>query len=62
MLLLADHYDDAHWTTLWWVRADGRARVLEDVTDHEAATRAATAGRALHPVPRAASLRAGGRA
>lgn len=34
--LLADHYDD-DWTTLWWVRADGRARVLGDVTDDEAA-------------------------
>jgi PPOX class probable F420-dependent enzyme len=28
--LLADHYDDADWTRLWWVRADGVARVLED--------------------------------
>jgi PPOX class probable F420-dependent enzyme len=27
--LLADAYDDADWTRLWWVRADGRARVLE---------------------------------
>jgi len=26
--LLVDHYDD-DWTSLWWVRADGRARVLE---------------------------------
>jgi PPOX class probable F420-dependent enzyme len=26
--LLADHYDDVDWTALWWVRADGRARVL----------------------------------
>jgi PPOX class probable F420-dependent enzyme len=25
--VLADHYDD-HWETLWWVRADGRARVV----------------------------------
>ncbi|NUW45135.1 TIGR03668 family PPOX class F420-dependent oxidoreductase [Nonomuraea rhodomycinica] len=25
--LLADHYDD-DWTRLWWVRADGTARVL----------------------------------
>jgi PPOX class probable F420-dependent enzyme len=28
--LLADHYDDADWSALWWVRADGRARVLDD--------------------------------
>lgn len=27
--LLADHYDDADWTALWWARADGAARVLE---------------------------------
>ena len=25
--VLADHYDD-DWRRLWWVRADGRARVL----------------------------------
>lgn len=27
--LLADHYDDTDWTALWWVRADGVARVVE---------------------------------
>ena len=27
--LLADQYDDADWDALWWVRADGSARVLE---------------------------------
>lgn len=26
--LLVDHYDD-DWTRLWWVRADGRATVVE---------------------------------
>ncbi len=26
--LLVDHYDD-DWTALWWVRADGRGRVLD---------------------------------
>lgn len=26
--LLVDHYDD-DWTRLWWVRVDGRARVVE---------------------------------
>ncbi|HEY7592636.1 MAG TPA: TIGR03668 family PPOX class F420-dependent oxidoreductase [Actinophytocola sp.] len=26
--LLADHYDEA-WDRLWWVRADGRARVAQ---------------------------------
>ena len=27
--LLADHYDDADWDALWWVRADGVARVVD---------------------------------
>jgi PPOX class probable F420-dependent enzyme len=27
--LLADHYDDSDWGALWWVRADGVARVLD---------------------------------
>jgi PPOX class probable F420-dependent enzyme len=27
--LLVDHYDDADWSALWWVRADGVARVLD---------------------------------
>jgi PPOX class probable F420-dependent enzyme len=27
--LLVDHYDDADWTALWWVRADGAARVMQ---------------------------------
>ncbi len=27
--VLADHYDD-DWTQLWWVRADGRASVVDD--------------------------------
>jgi len=26
--VLADAYDDADWSRLWWVRADGVARVL----------------------------------
>lgn len=26
--LLVDHYDDDDWGALWWVRADGNARVL----------------------------------
>jgi PPOX class probable F420-dependent enzyme len=28
--LLADHYDDERWERLWWVRADGEARIVED--------------------------------
>lgn len=35
--LLADHYDDADWSVLWWVRAEGRGRVLTDVAAPEAA-------------------------
>jgi PPOX class probable F420-dependent enzyme len=30
--LLVDHYDD-DWSALWWVRADGRARVLDAAPD-----------------------------
>jgi PPOX class probable F420-dependent enzyme len=30
--LLVDHYSD-DWSALWWVRADGRARVLEVAPD-----------------------------
>jgi len=26
--VLADHYDAVDWSALWWVRADGAARVL----------------------------------
>ena len=32
--MLVDHYDDADWSALWWVRIRGLARVvLADVTD-----------------------------
>ncbi|WP_241563795.1 TIGR03668 family PPOX class F420-dependent oxidoreductase [Nonomuraea polychroma] len=34
--LLADHYED-DWAQLWWVRADGLARVVEGGTEREAA-------------------------
>jgi PPOX class probable F420-dependent enzyme len=27
--LLVDHYDDADWDALWWVRAEGMGRVLD---------------------------------
>jgi PPOX class probable F420-dependent enzyme len=33
--VLADHYDDEDWSALWWVRADGSARVL-DLAEPEA--------------------------
>lgn len=35
--ILADYYDDEDWARLWWVRADGMARV---VTDGDEAMRA----------------------
>ena len=35
--LLADEYDDDDWTRLWWVRADGSARVLEPGCDESQA-------------------------
>jgi PPOX class probable F420-dependent enzyme len=34
--VLADHYEE-DWSALWWVRADGRARVLADMGLPEAA-------------------------
>jgi PPOX class probable F420-dependent enzyme len=34
--LLVDHYDD-DWATLWWVRADGRGRVVEVGPERERA-------------------------
>jgi PPOX class probable F420-dependent enzyme len=34
--LLVDHYED-DWERLWWVRADGRARIAEAGPDHERA-------------------------
>jgi PPOX class probable F420-dependent enzyme len=33
--MLVDHYEDADWGALWWVRADGHGRVL-DPNDSEA--------------------------
>src|SRR5256885_1875536 len=28
--MIVDHYDDADWTQLWWVRADGVGRIVTD--------------------------------
>ena len=28
--IIVDHYDDTDWSQLWWVRADGTARVVDD--------------------------------
>jgi PPOX class probable F420-dependent enzyme len=35
--LLVDHYDDEQWDRLWWVRADGRARVIDSGVEHTTA-------------------------
>jgi len=42
--LLADHYDD-DWTALWWVRADGTARLVEPDDAEAARARALLAAR-----------------
>jgi PPOX class probable F420-dependent enzyme len=36
--LLVDEYDD-DWSRLWWVRLDGRARLVDDATEAERAIR-----------------------
>ncbi len=38
--VLVDHYDDADWSALWWVRVDGRARVVGEGAAREAALNA----------------------
>lgn len=50
--LLVDHYEDTDWEALWWVRADGRGRVL-DAGDEEARA-AVDLLRARYPQQRAA--------
>ena len=40
--LLVDHYDD-DWTQLWWVRVDGRARVVDAGDERDAALAALAA-------------------
>jgi PPOX class probable F420-dependent enzyme len=50
--LLVDHYDDQDWDALWWVRADGRGRVLEP--DEREAQRAIALLSRRYPQQRAA--------
>ena len=50
--LLVDHYDDADWDALWWVRADGQGRVLEP--SEPEARRAVALLRQRYPQQRAA--------
>jgi PPOX class probable F420-dependent enzyme len=49
--ILVDHYDDDDWDALWWVRADGRGRVLEAGCDE--ARHAVELLRARYPQQRA---------
>lgn len=42
--LLADHYDE-DWSSLWWVRADGRGRVLAEDDPETRAAHALLAAR-----------------
>jgi PPOX class probable F420-dependent enzyme len=49
--VLVDHYDDADWSALWWVRADGCGRVLEP--DEAEALRAVSLLSARYPQQRA---------
>jgi PPOX class probable F420-dependent enzyme len=53
VILLADHYDE-DWEALWWVRADGRGRVL-DGADPEAVSAVARL-RARYPQQRATGV------
>ena len=52
--VLTDHYDD-DWRQLWWVRADGRARLLEPAAAEAATARELLAAR--YPQYRAAPPR-----
>ena len=57
--LLVDHYDERTGTALWWVRAEGRGRVVE--ADAPEARRAVELLRARYPQQRRRGRRAGGR-
>jgi PPOX class probable F420-dependent enzyme len=41
--LLVDEYDDADWSRLWWVRADGVAQIRTEAADRAAPLRALAA-------------------
>jgi len=41
--LLVDHYDDADWSALWWVRVDGTARVVDGGPERDRALAALVA-------------------
>jgi PPOX class probable F420-dependent enzyme len=35
--LLVDHYDDDDWSSLWWIRVSGPARVIDGGPEHDRA-------------------------
>jgi PPOX class probable F420-dependent enzyme len=39
--VLVDHYEDEDWSALWWVRADGRGRVVTSIGSQEPGARQA---------------------
>lgn len=39
--LLVDHYDE-NWAELWWVRVDGRGRIVDDEHERDTAVRLLT--------------------
>jgi PPOX class probable F420-dependent enzyme len=41
--MIVDEYDDSDWAALWWVRADGVARVVESGAECDAAVAALAA-------------------
>ena len=41
--VLADHYDDDDWASLWWVRVDGTARIVHDGNEFDEAVGALAA-------------------
>jgi PPOX class probable F420-dependent enzyme len=42
-VLLVDHYDDADWSALWWIRVSGAAAVLSPGDDLDRRAREALA-------------------
>ena len=58
--VLADHYDDEDWSSLWWVRGDGAARVVAPGDpEHELAVDAGE--RQVPALPRASAAGPGDR-
>lgn len=41
--LLVDHYDGTDWSALWWIRVDGKGRVIDDPAERDRAVAALVA-------------------